>query len=173
MLARCAALGREGCPAEEKPSAAIQREMPMLAAPRDSAGVRQPAALLEPISPASTLSTSSTGVREVPVSSRQQVELQTANPREVEVLDHARAVPMEAARSVSPAVEGPGDRLGGVGKAKVRASVQSRAGTKRRQATEVPRETEPPERLLGNDETPKASTTYDCRELWRGGRQKP
>ena len=110
----------------------------MVAAPRDSAGVRQPAALLEPISPASTLWTSSTGVREVPVSSRQQVELQTANLREVEVLDHARAVPMEAARAVSPAVEGPGDGLGGVGKAKVRASVQSQAGTKRRQATEVP-----------------------------------
>ena len=77
----------------------------MVAAPRDSAGVRQPAALLEPISPASTLSTSSTGVREVPASSRQQEEPQTGNPCEIGVLDHARALPMEATRAVSPAVE--------------------------------------------------------------------
>ena len=93
--------------------------MPMVAAPRDSAGERKPKALLEPISRASILWTNSTGVREIPVSSRQQVELQTAKPREVGVQGHARAVQMEAARALSPAFEGPSDGLRGVSEAEV------------------------------------------------------
>ena len=83
------------------------------------------------------------------------MELQTAKPREVGVQGHARAVKMEAARALRTAREAPGGEPRGVSEAEARASVRSQAGTGRRQATEVPRETEPRERLLSNDETPQ------------------
>ena len=97
-------------------------------------------ALLEPISRASTLWTSSTGVRGIPVSRRQQVELQTFQPREDGVLACARAVKVEAARAASSPLEVPGVEPRGASEVEVRASVQSQAETDRKQAIEVPRQ---------------------------------
>ena len=110
-------------------------------------------ALLEPISRASTLWTSSTGVRGIPVSHRQQAELQTLQPREDGVQGHARAVKVEAARAGSPPLEGRGVELRGASEVEVQASVQSQAGTDREQATEVPRQRGPHASLLNRVES--------------------
>jgi hypothetical protein len=88
-------------------------------------------ALLEPISRASTLWTSSTGVRGIPVSPRQQAELQALQPRVDGVQGRARAVKVEAARAVSPSLEGRGVELRGAIEVEFQASVQSQAGTYR------------------------------------------
>ena len=110
-------------------------------------------ALLEPISRASTLWTSSTGVRGIPISGRQQAELQTLQPREDGVQGHARAVKVEAARAASPPLEGRGVELRGASEVEVQASVQSQAGTDREQAPQVPRQRGPHASLLSHDES--------------------
>ena len=60
---------------------------------------------------------------------------------------------MEAARAARSPLEAPGVEPRGANEVEVQASVKSQAGTDQRQATEVPRETDPPESLLNRAET--------------------
>ena len=109
-------------------------------------------ALLDPISRASTLWTSSTGGRELPVSHRQQVELQTFQPPEGGVQGHARSVKAAARVARSP-LEVPGVGLRGASEVEVRASVQSQAGTDQEQAIKVPLRRGPHASLLNRAES--------------------
>ena len=110
-------------------------------------------ALLEPISRASTLWTSSTGGRELPVSHREQVELQTFQPPEGGVQVPARSVKVAAARVARSSLEGQGVGLRGASEVEDRASVQSQAGTDRKQATKVPLQRGPHASLLNRAES--------------------